>query len=343
MMGPHDCRRLNKGQSNDRLAGAVVCRSHYLLTGPRVDCNVRRPTRCQVNRCCSHNTERRSAAFECVTVVDIFAHISIDTRPGKESALRLCDLITDASIVLELSPEELAAALLRVLNRQADEERKRKVDLEPAFNLGNFCSASAAGYGQYNKEPLVLAVATAWNHLEAIGMLAAHPLNHGWHFLTARAKAVRSEAGYEHLKKIALYPRGSIHPWIEKETYAEFLRGDYETAIFKAFKAIEVVVRELGRRHVDDRVIGKDLMAKAFNPKDGYLSDEREIEAERTSLMELYRGAIGWLKNPASHRVVNITEPVEAIEMIQLASLLMRVVEKRQWDVREPPAPLTSA
>lgn len=44
--------------------------------------------------------------------------------------------------------------------------------------------------------------------------------------------------------------------------------------------------------------------------------------------MDLFKGAIGLFKNPASHRRVDFTDPTEAAEVVLLADLLMRLLNK---------------
>jgi uncharacterized protein (TIGR02391 family) len=160
-------------------------------------------------------------------------------------------------------------------------------------------------------------------------MLAVAPEQpaHGCYFLTPRARAIKSELDYQRFRHVSLYPQSSIHPVVKEETYAEFLRGDYETAVFKAFKAVEVAVRPYTTAPTN--VVGRDLMVKAFHSETGTLRDPSEPTAERESLMELFRGAVGRFKNPTSHREVDFGEPAEVIEILQLASLLMRIVERR--------------
>ena len=44
--------------------------------------------------------------------------------------------------------------------------------------------------------------------------------------------------------------------------------------------------------------------------------------------MELFAGAIGTFKNPPSHRQVNYADPTEASEVVLLADLLMRLLDR---------------
>jgi len=117
-----------------------------------------------------------------------------------------------------------------------------------------------------------------------------------------------------------------LDPVLLQKVKADFLRGDYESAVFKAFKEIEVRVRKKANLTAAD--IGVQLMRKAFNPTDGILTDQTSPPGERSARMELFTGAIGVYKNPASHRDVDLTDPREAADIIHTANQLLRVVER---------------
>ncbi len=69
-------------------------------------------------------------------------------------------------------------------------------------------------------------------------------------------------------------------------------------------------------------------MRVAFNPEGGKLWDPEQLISERKALADLFAGAIGYFKNPSSHRSVNVT-PSMAVEAIMLASQLLRIVDDR--------------
>ena len=78
--------------------------------------------------------------------------------------------------------------------------------------------------------------------------------------------------------------RRHVHVWI---VWSIFLQGDSDTAVFQAFKQVEVAVRKAGGYTKKD--YGKPLMSKAFQAGKGDLTDPNQPESERSSLFSVYR------------------------------------------------------
>ena len=114
------------------------------------------------------------------------------------------------------------------------------------------------------------------------------------------------------------------------KVYPAFLRGDYDTAIFQAFKEVEVAVRQAGSFPHD--LVGDKLMRAAFataknNLPTGPLTDTQLPVGEQEAAAHLFAGAFGVYRNSTGHRHVP-TETVEAAEVIMFASQLLRIVDR---------------
>lgn len=108
---------------------------------------------------------------------------------------------------------------------------------------------------------------------------------------------------------------------------SQFLLGQYELAAFAAMKTVEVRVREAGGFENAD--IGVPMMRRAFNADNGPLTDQDAEGGERQGMSDLFAGAFAVFKNPTSHRVVTFDDPAEAADVVSLASLLLRILDKR--------------
>jgi len=122
-----------------------------------------------------------------------------------------------------------------------------------------------------------------------------------------------------------------LHPNLAR-IRSQFLLGEYELAAFAAMREVEIHVRELTGRDASE--IGVALMRASWNPTTGALADPQLDPGERVALMELFAGAIGTFKNPPSHRQVDYSDPTEAAEVVLLADLLLRILDRtaRQRD-----------
>ena len=87
----------------------------------------------------------------------------------------------------------------------------------------------------------------AWNWLENEGFLVKDPNQPAeWFFLSRRARQLKSRHDFAAYRKASLLPKGQLHPLITTKVYPAFLRGEYDTAVFQAFREVEVAVRRGG-------------------------------------------------------------------------------------------------
>jgi uncharacterized protein (TIGR02391 family) len=116
----------------------------------------------------------------------------------------------------------------------------------------------------------------------------------------------------------------SLHATILARSGPQFIDGHFDDAILNAFKAVEERLRE--RVASPNVLYGVDLASAALRVNDGKLV-VGTIQAEQEAVHLLFRGAIGFFKNPQSHRFVGVKEEHVALELLGFASLLLRTVD----------------
>jgi uncharacterized protein (TIGR02391 family) len=238
------------------------------------------------------------------------------------NSLSLCmisSIIPNAEDLLALEPEELAGPLLKYVSQLGVNDQNRN----NAFNGERIVS----GYPRANHEKIKRALMEAWVWLEHENLIAPRPgSDRDWIYITRLGERLIEASDFESYRRASLLPKNQIHPVIVQRVYNTFLRGDYDVAVFLAFKQVEIAVRTAGNFSSSD--LGPPLMRSAFAVQGGPLANTSEVSAERQALSDFFAGAIGYCKNPQSHRNVNL-EPSESVELIILASYLLRVVDSR--------------
>jgi uncharacterized protein (TIGR02391 family) len=107
----------------------------------------------------------------------------------------------------------------------------------------------------------------------------------------------------------------------------DYQSGDYDTAIFKAFRLVEETVRT--KAGLPATAIGTDLMSAAFKPKGGILKHPAAAtEGELEGFHVLMRGAIMWFKNPSSHRTVSYSSPEAVAHALGFANMLLDLIDE---------------
>jgi uncharacterized protein (TIGR02391 family) len=213
----------------------------------------------------------------------------------------------------------VAGVLLKALLRQSDNG-------VAAFHVTNVIRNVKALYEVRAWEAgRVAGEALGW--LQARGFVCQAPdSDFGWCILTRdgmRAAEVHDFPAWSAERDL---PESLLHPQIAAECMSSFRAGKYDTAVFEAFKALEVAMRNAASLGHD--LLGTKLASRAFHPEDGPLSNQDQEAGERQALMSLMMGALGYFKNPQSHRKVDLAA-WEAREMLVIASHLYRIVEVR--------------
>jgi uncharacterized protein (TIGR02391 family) len=221
----------------------------------------------------------------------------------------------DEEQILALPIDELALEILRDL-----------VANDSEWNSYNWLVTAAPAYGGA-KAPATRALTEAWNWLYATGLVATDWANqsHGAMFVTRRGRRAAAE-GLEEVRAAARLAV-DLHSLLEAKVRRQFLMQEYELAAFAAMREVEIRVRELAPPPQGKKDFGTHLMRYAFGPG-GPLEDVSIDAGERQATADLFAGAIGFFKNPPSHREVNYNDPTEAAEVVLFADLLLRVLER---------------
>jgi uncharacterized protein (TIGR02391 family) len=107
----------------------------------------------------------------------------------------------------------------------------------------------------------------------------------------------------------------------------DFNSGDYETAVFKAFRHLEESARAKAKEPASS--LGVTLMSAAFSPANGKLKHPGAlVPQEQDGLHQLMRGAIGWFKNPSSHRTVPRDDSQKAAHVLAFANMLLDLLDE---------------
>jgi hypothetical protein len=150
-------------------------------------------------------------------------------------------------------------------------------------------SANEYGYPYHTKHRVEALLNETWAYLSREGYIMPAPDTNGrngWMVLTSDGESVGSQEDFDRVRAARAFPKSLLHPLIANKVYSALMRGELDDAVFAAFKAVEVAIREAGNYKATD--VGVPLMRKAFDAKNGPLADQSHPEAEREALCHLF-------------------------------------------------------
>lgn len=242
------------------------------------------------------------------------------------TANSLSTRIPTIDALLALEPEEVAMHLLAVLQTSPGQQGM--------FIINNDLSLLVRGYPSDRHDEAADVVVEAWAWLEAQALLVPARRQIGnspWRVLSRRARSLTTPAAYTGFRLGSLLPRELLHSALPREVWPNFMRGDYDTAVFQAMRQVEISLRDA--TGFTNETSGVKLARRAFHAETGPLTSKDDEPGEKDAIANLFCGALGTLKNPHSHRSVQLENPADAAAAIMLASYLLRVIDERKHEM----------
>lgn len=235
--------------------------------------------------------------------------------------------IESFELLQAMEPEEIGMHLLATLRDDPGQQGM--------YILSNALQPLASGYPLERRDQAMDIIAEAWAWLESQALLvpARSQLGHApWRVISRRGRSLTTHQAYTGFRVASLLPKELLHPAIPSTVWPNFLRGDYDTAVFQAMRQVEIALRDVTGF---EETSGVKLARRAFHSDNGPLTDPNAEGGEKQALMDLFTGALGTLKNPHSHRNVQLERPADAAAAIMLASYLLRTIDDRAFDAPE--------
>jgi uncharacterized protein (TIGR02391 family) len=224
--------------------------------------------------------------------------------------------------MVELPPDDLGLRLLRLVIEDGQGHLlSRSMVANPSYWSQELGEAGTS-------REFMEAMAEAWDWLVLNRLVAMQPGEesiNGHAYVTRRGQALAADARALLVLRAEARIDVDLHKRLAARIPRQFLMGECEVAGFAAMREVEIRVRKLAGYPESD--FGTTMVRKAFDPKNGPLSDLEQDGGEREATSHLFAGALGVFKNPSSHREVNFDDPTLASEVILFADLLLRMLD----------------
>jgi uncharacterized protein (TIGR02391 family) len=245
--------------------------------------------------------------------------------PGLEVQSRAAVSVSESYIppgdeAVELPVDDLALRLLHLVDDGGQVHLLNRHDATWVGSWENHPGGEGAAF--------LHAIAEAWDWLASRLLVARGPGDKGeFAFITRRGERVLAAKDGSALLRAEERIDVDLHPIIATRVRRQFLLGEYELAGIAAMREVEIRVRKLSKAGKGD--IGVPLTQSAFK-EGGPLADPGLEPGERKATMALFWGALGVFKNPSSHRQVEYDDPTLAAEVVLLADLLLRILDRTE-------------
>lgn len=197
---------------------------------------------------------------------------------------------------------------------------------EPAVRTREFFLLLRQQMGHAGMDPpdddLLMSLQEAWRWCRNEGHLAPDAGEGDSEVVTRSGKAL-SPAHVADVRMTRLLRLADLDHDLREAVVPLFRQGAYDLAVLAAMRLVEVAVREEARLGEGD--IGTRLMRRAFGPS-GRLREAELDQGEADARADLFAGAMGTFKNPASHRLASTDDAQSAAEAVLLANALLRMV-----------------
>jgi len=215
-------------------------------------------------------------------------------------------------------------------------KRFLKVLLESLVRMGKYVNYKALlriGFHKYlrikpldnNEYQMAL---EAVEELERDEYIERVPVNGGLGFKLTPKGLIQAKKDIKDMKIASVFILDlDLRPALIRKIGNAYRAGDFEDVVFKATKYLEEKVR--ARAGLSPTDIGTALMDKAFSPKTGLLKCPLCLdESERSGLHSLFRGSVGFFKNPSSHRTVIYDDPNTTLQILGYVNILLGILDQ---------------